>query len=497
MGWRDVRFRTAAFGVAAGVAMGVVLAAATTGHPAQAGASPTECGPLGELNRDLNPGGGPTFGPDVDPCASTTTTPAPTTSATTSTTTATVGSPDPTRRTDAERSDDQGLVWVWLAIPTVLVVALGGALAYTARRRGARGSRPALPAGGPSRPPVWPVPPAIPQPVRACPDRVLAPAGPLPQRPAPPVVQLSAAAASAAAPAVPCQPELRASRPSFRVTSLPAPATLVEPAPTVPAPPTPVPAAPPVPTAAAAQPAAPDLGGGPEAPVVVECPAAAINVLGPVELTVAGRPAGLKPKAVELVAFLALRGGEATPERAVAAMWPDTISRQKGLHNAAWEARKVLGEDLLPQAGAGPYRLSPQVACDYTRFGALTRAGELRAALGLVRGEPLSSRGRLVVGRAGRRADLRGDRCRCRNSRLSGRSRRAMWRPRSGRPAKRCLAAPFDERLYRILMRAADRAGNPQGVTAAWRELVDKLSEPGSPYQPHPDTETLLHQLSR
>ena len=37
------------------------------------------------------------------------------------------------------------------------------------------------------------------------------------------------------------------------------------------------------------------------------------------------------------------------------------------------------------------------------------------------------------------------------------------------------LASPYDERLYRVLMRAADSAGNPAGVDAVWRELLSVL----------------------
>ena len=37
------------------------------------------------------------------------------------------------------------------------------------------------------------------------------------------------------------------------------------------------------------------------------------------------------------------------------------------------------------------------------------------------------------------------------------------------------LASPYDERLYRVLMRAADAAGNPAGVDTVWRELLSVL----------------------
>ena len=51
-----------------------------------------------------------------------------------------------------------------------------------------------------------------------------------------------------------------------------------------------------------------------------------------------------------------------------------------------------------------------------------------------------------------------------------GDHRQANWAARRG-----LLASPYDERLYRVLMRAADSAGNPAGVDAVWRELLSVL----------------------
>jgi DNA-binding SARP family transcriptional activator len=51
-----------------------------------------------------------------------------------------------------------------------------------------------------------------------------------------------------------------------------------------------------------------------------------------------------------------------------------------------------------------------------------------------------------------------------------GDHRQANWAARRG-----LLASPYDERLYRVLMRAADAAGNPAGVDAVWRELLSVL----------------------
>jgi hypothetical protein len=52
----------------------------------------------------------------------------------------------------------------------------------------------------------------------------------------------------------------------------------------------------------------------------------------------------------------------------------------------------------------------------------------------------------------------------------------ATWAARRG-----LLASPYDERLYRQLMRAAYQTGNPPGVDAIMRELLHVLDAEGEP----------------
>jgi hypothetical protein len=67
----------------------------------------------------------------------------------------------------------------------------------------------------------------------------------------------------------------------------------------------------------------------------------------------------------------------------------------------------------------------------------------------------------------------------------------ATWAARRG-----LLASPYDERLYRQLMLAANTAGNPAGVDALMRELIHVLDADAEPLDDlHPDTISLYKRL--
>lgn len=56
----------------------------------------------------------------------------------------------------------------------------------------------------------------------------------------------------------------------------------------------------------------------------------------------------------------------------------------------------------------------------------------------------------------------------------------------------------YDERLYRILMRAADRAGNPAGIENVMDELTRLVGDEVEPFDAvHPETLELYRELSR
>jgi DNA-binding SARP family transcriptional activator len=75
----------------------------------------------------------------------------------------------------------------------------------------------------------------------------------------------------------------------------------------------------------------------------------------------------------------------------------------------------------------------------------------------------------------------------------NGDARGAEWAVRQG-----LLASPYDERLYRMLMRAADLAGNPAGVETAMAELIQLVADDVEPFDSlHPSTLDLYRSLTR
>ncbi len=246
-----------------------------------------------------------------------------------------------------------------------------------------------------------------------------------------------------------------------------------------------------------------------------------IKVLGEVEAwrisphSDDGRIVVAKQRALEAIAYVALRQSSVDREDVQAALWPDGTNSAKTFSNAIWEARRVLGvdasgEDLLPDATEGRYTMSARVGTDYGLFCDLVAgaaeldpeqsATSLMEALGFIRGEPFIGVGRSyawvgphrgmiavqVLDAAERLAELR---------LASGDWRGAEWAARQG-----VLAMPCDERMYRLLMRAAHLAGNTTGVHRAFNELCDAVADPDGGAEPddtvHPETVALLEQLT-
>jgi hypothetical protein len=69
----------------------------------------------------------------------------------------------------------------------------------------------------------------------------------------------------------------------------------------------------------------------------------------------------------------------------------------------------------------------------------------------------------------------------------------AEWASRQG-----LLVSPYDERLYRMLMRAADLGGHPAGVEAVMAELIKLVADDVEPFDSvHPSTMDLYRSLTR
>jgi hypothetical protein len=230
-----------------------------------------------------------------------------------------------------------------------------------------------------------------------------------------------------------------------------------------------------------------------------------VAVLGPVEIRGAARPF-TRAWAEELVVYLAMHPNGASNEAWATALWPDRLMAPSSLHSTASVARRSLGQstggvDHLPRAH-GRLALSATVGTDWDRFLALAesdRPEQWRAALTLVRGRPFdglrSSDWPILEGIApaieAAVVDLSG--------RLAGAclgqgdATGAAWAARKG-----LVVSPYDERLYRMLMRAADAAGNPAGVDAVMSELLTLVADGIEPLDAvHPATMELYRTLSR
>jgi DNA-binding SARP family transcriptional activator len=244
-------------------------------------------------------------------------------------------------------------------------------------------------------------------------------------------------------------------------------------------------------------------------------PEVIVAILGPVEVRGAAHPFRRAP-ALDLVVYLALHHRGASNDAWATALWPDRLMAAPTLHSTASAARRALGastfgHDHLPRSH-GRLQLAPTVGTDYQELRSLSAREDptaWRSALDLVRGRPfdglrngdwavlegvLSAVEEGVVDLALRLAH---------HELAAGSGRGAARAARAG-----LLASPYDERLYRILLRAADLEGNPAGVERVMAELLQVVDGAGAGRGPrqsgafdlrvvHPETATLYRSLSR
>jgi DNA-binding SARP family transcriptional activator len=230
-----------------------------------------------------------------------------------------------------------------------------------------------------------------------------------------------------------------------------------------------------------------------------------IAVLGPVEIR-GGSREFTRAWARELVVYLAMHPQGASNEAWATALWPDRIMAPSSLHSTASVARRALGMsrdglDHLPRSH-GRLKLAGSVGTDWDRFVVLADSGDgesWRSAMALVRGRPFDGLRSsdwpilegigpaiesTIVDVSGRLAGA---------SLAAGDPRGAEWAARKG-----LLVSPYDERLYRMLMRAADLSGNPAGVESAMAELIRLVAEDVEPLDSvHPATMDLYRSLTR
>jgi DNA-binding SARP family transcriptional activator len=247
-----------------------------------------------------------------------------------------------------------------------------------------------------------------------------------------------------------------------------------------------------------------------------------VAVLGPVELHGAAR-SFRRSAALELIVYLAFhRHGVSHGECAVA-IWPERPVSLSTLHATASDARRTLGHDAsgaayLPRGTK--LRLRRLVGTDAERFAELAESDDpwrLRQALSLVRG-PLFTGLRRIDWAVldGTRNDLEASivRAALRGAATflgRGRGDLAEWMVR-----RALVVSPYDERLYRGLLRATAAQGNrarlartmAQLLTFAGETFAGQEAGAGVPRRSqeadppllgclHPRTAALYHELLR
>jgi len=230
-----------------------------------------------------------------------------------------------------------------------------------------------------------------------------------------------------------------------------------------------------------------------------------VAVLGNVQVNGTPESFRYRRRLTELVAFLAMHPEGATTDTFAAAMWPDRRVPVQTLANRLSETRRALGlaSDGRPRLRKqGRRHLIVEAETDWDRFRDLAAeardAKSWRSALALVRGRPFGDLDRgewaqLEGFGAAIEASVVDVACRLGDDALShGDGGLAHWAALQG-----LLVSPWDERLYRLLMCAADQLGNRGGVDAALRSLALALELEGDPLLGiHPETSALYRRLT-
>jgi len=243
-----------------------------------------------------------------------------------------------------------------------------------------------------------------------------------------------------------------------------------------------------------------------------------VAVLGPVEIRGAAQPFH-RSAARELVVYLAFHREGVRTDVWAAALWTDRCIAPSTLHSTSSVARRSLGRsesgvDHLPRRGR-LLRLENTVGTDVERFARAAATADPRRwidALRLVRGRVFGGLGlcdwavldgtqaqveSMVVETALKAAA---------HSLGHGQGEEAEWAVRRG-----LRVSPYDERLYRALLRATEVMGNRVGLRSAMEELLRVAADgdpqcqragPGTPGQSghssiHPQTLSLFRELAR
>lgn len=225
-------------------------------------------------------------------------------------------------------------------------------------------------------------------------------------------------------------------------------------------------------------------------------------MLGPLRVTGAAR-CFRRAWSAELVTYLALHRRGASTDQWTAALWPDRIMAPATVHSVISDARRALGRgpsgaEHLPRS-RGRLRLAPSVVSDWERFGELAALGHDGRwdALALVRGRPFEDlRCPDWPVLEGWTAEI--EEAVAAVAEQVGREELARGRPATAVRAARLglRVAPFEERLFRLLLSATHAVGNRLVLPRLLVELRGRGADgwSGRP-RLHPATEALCRRL--
>jgi two-component SAPR family response regulator len=222
-------------------------------------------------------------------------------------------------------------------------------------------------------------------------------------------------------------------------------------------------------------------------------------------------------RCTELVAYLTFHRGGVEADTLMEALWPEQPPDYQRLNRHTYRARTTLGldsdgEPYLAYVADGIYRISPHLPSDIEKFTGHIRqadrtsgadqAHQLRAALELVEGTPLTGAGNayiwahtdgiithtiVAIDNAAHRL--------AQHALANDDPAEATWAARKG-----LVATGTCEQCYRNLMRAAAAEGNQVAFEAVYSELlavVDADEGPDASSLLDPDTIELYEQESR